>query len=248
MGAKKNIEKVETTMAQMGTGIPITQTQTSGHLPIGYPDLDNALHGGLPQEYAVILTSPTCDERNMIIQSFLETGAKRGEVTFYVSIDLGTVKPLLEKYQSLLNLVVCNPHADSIIKDMPNVSKLKGVENLTDISIALSSQISRLDPSLKGLRRICIELLSDVLLQHHAVHTRRWLISLITELKSNKFTSLAVIDPRIHPSEELYAILGLFDGEISLHEKQADKKHGKYLKINRMSDQKYLEDELPFKR
>jgi hypothetical protein len=57
-----------------------------------------------------------------------------------------------------------------------------------------------------------------------------------------------VIDPRIHPSEELYAILGLFDGEISLHEKQTEKGIGKYLKINKMSDQEYLESELPVKR
>jgi hypothetical protein len=120
------------------------------------------------------------------------------------------------------------------------VFKLKGVENLTEISIALTSAIRRLDPSLKGPRRICIGLISDLLLQHHAVQTRKWLTALITELKPMGFTTLAVIDPQMHPSEELHAILGLFDGEINIYEKGAEQ----FLKIKRMSNQEYLEDEL----
>jgi hypothetical protein len=120
------------------------------------------------------------------------------------------------------------------------VFKLKGVENLTDISIALTSATRKLDPSLKGPRRICIDLISDVLLQHRAVQTRRWLTALIPELKSAGFTTLAVVDQRMHPSEELYAILGLFDGEIDIYQKGAEQ----FLKIKRMSDQKYLDNEL----
>jgi len=76
----------------------------------------------------------------------------------------------------------------------------------------------------------------------------RWLAGLIPELQSEGFTTLALIDPRIHPSEELYAIVGLFDGEISIYEKETDEGLGKYLKIKKMSNQKYMEDELPLKR
>jgi hypothetical protein len=62
-------------------------------------------------------------------------------------------------------------------------------------------------------------------------------------LKASKFTTLAVIDPRIHPSEELQAVLGLFDGEVDLYEKQTEKNSGKYLKVTKMSNQEYLETE-----
>jgi KaiC/GvpD/RAD55 family RecA-like ATPase len=218
-----------------------------GHIATGHPNLDKLLCGGIPENYTVALTAPSCEERDSLVMGFLKKGTEQDEVTFFLTIDPSKAKSLAESEASF-HLFVCNPQADAIIKDQSNTVKLKGVENLTDISIALSSAISRLDPSLKGPRRICIELLSDVLLQHHTVQTRRWLTSLTTELKSNKFTALAVIDPRIHPSEELYAILGLFDGEISLHEKQTEKGHGKYLKINKMSNQEYLESELPLKR
>jgi hypothetical protein len=70
------------------------------------------------------------------------------------------------------------------------------------------------------------------------------LTSLTAELKSSGFTTLAIVDPRMHPSEELYAILGLFDGEINIYEKGAER----FLKIKRMSNQEYLEDELLLKK
>jgi hypothetical protein len=117
---------------------------------------------------------------------------------------------------------------------------LKGVENLTDISIALTSAIRKLDPSLKGARRICIGLVSDVLLQHHAVETRRWLTALLTKLESEVFTTLAVMDPEMHPPQEARAILDIFDGEINITEKGLEK----FLKIKKMSNQEYLKDEL----
>jgi hypothetical protein len=44
----------------------------------------------------------------------------------------------------------------------------------------------------------------------------------------------------MHPSEELYAILGLFDGEIDIYQKGAEQ----FLKIKRINDQKYLDNEL----
>ena len=126
--------------------------------------------------------------------------------------------------------------------------KLKGVENLTDISIALTSAIRMLDPVLKGPRRICIGLISDLLLQHHAVQTRRWLTGLISELRSNGFTTLAVMDPEMHPSQEVRAVLDLFEGQIDIYEKETEKGLQKFLKIKKMSNQEYQDNELLLKR
>jgi hypothetical protein len=58
------------------------------------------------------------------------------------------------------------------------------------------------------------------------------------------FTTLAVVDPQMHPPEELCAILGLFDGEINIYEKGAEQ----FLRVKRMSNQKYLEDEMLLKK
>lgn len=212
-----------------------------GRVPTGYRQVDNLLLGGIPENYAVILTSPSCHKRDLLIGRFLETGARKGEVTFHVTIDPGEVKTIAEEFQSNFYLFICNPHADKIIKSLPNVFKLKGVENLTEISIALTKAFRRLDKSTTGPRRACIEIVSDVLLQHHAVQTRKWLTDLITELRSKGFTTLAVINPHMHPSEEVYAILGLFKGEINIYEKEIEKGLERPLKIKRMPDQRSLE-------
>jgi len=153
MGAKKDIEKVEAKLLYVETGKVASVPKPTELVCTGYADLDRLLCGGIPQNYAVVLTSPSCDERGMLVKSFLEAGAKNGEVTFYVTIDPGLAKNLANEFQSNFYLFVCNPQADTLVRDSPNIFKLKGVENLTDISIALTSAIRRLDPLLKGAKK-----------------------------------------------------------------------------------------------
>jgi len=253
--AKKKIEEIKARMIyaktgeQVGKREPLATEVSAGvppdRTPIGYGDVDNLLFGGIPQNYAVLLTSPPCDERDLLIKSFLETGAENGAVIFYVTIDPGELKIFTEEFQSNFFLFICNPQADAIVKSLPNIFKVKGVENLTDINIALTSAFRKLD---KKPRRACIGILSDVLLQHHAVQTRRWLTSLIPELRSKEFTTLAVMDPGMHSSQEVRAILDLFEGEISIYEKETEKGLEKFLKIKKMTNQRYSESELPLRK
>ncbi len=216
-----------------------------GRISTGYGDLDELLFGGIPRNYAVVLTSPSCDERDLLIKNFLEAGAKEGEVTFHIVTNVTSgVKSLTEEFQSNFYLFVCNPQADKIIKSLPNVFKLKGVENLTDINIALTSALRKLSTSAKAPRRCCIQIVSDVLLQHQALQTRRWLTGLLPELKSRGFTILAVIDPGMHSSQEIRAVLDLFEGEVNIYEKETERGLEKFLKIKKMTNQKYSKKEL----
>jgi len=253
--AKKRIKKTRSRIVETGRQmvepepvIEVSEVVLPDHITTGYGDLDDLLFGGIPQNYAVILTSPSCDERDLLIKRFLETGAKKGEATFYVTIDPGEAKTLTEEFQSNFYLFICNPQADKIIKSLPNVFKLKGVENLTNINISLKSAFRKWDKSPRAPRRACIKIISDVLLQHHAVHTRRWLTGLLPELKSRGFTTLAVMNPQMHPSEEVHAILGLFEGEINIYKKRTGKGPEKFLKIEKMQNQRYSEREIPLRR
>jgi adenylate cyclase len=248
MGAKKDIEKVEAKLLYIETGKVAPVPKPTELVATGYEDLDKLLCGGIPQNYAVVLASPSCDERDTLVKNFLETGSKNGEVTFYVTIDPGLAKNLANEFQSNFYLFVCNPQADAIVREAPNIFKLKGVENLTDINIALTSASRKLDLSVKGTRRICIGLISDLLLQHHAVQTRRWLTGLISELRSNGFTTLAVMDPEMHPTQEVRAVLDLFEGQIDIYEKETEKGLQKFLKIKKMSNHEYLDSELLLKK
>ena len=224
--------------------IKVSAVVLPGRITTGYGDLNNLLFGGIPKNYSVLLTSPSCDERDLLIKRFLEAGAKEGQVTLFVTIGASEVKTLAEEFQSNFYLLICNPQADKIIKSLPNVFKSKGVENLTDISIALSKAFRRLDTSISSPRRACIEIISDVLLQHHAVQTRRWLTDIITGLKSKGFTTLGVMNPQMHSPQEVQTILDLFEGEINIYEKETRKGLERFLKIKKMHYQKYSKSEL----
>ncbi len=159
------------------------------------------------------------------------------------------MEDLAEEFQSNFYLFVCNPRADIMIKDLPNVIKLRrGVMNLTEINIALARAFRELEGSSGGTRRICITIVSDVLLQHQAVTTKGWLTELITDLRTRGFTTLAVMNPLMHPPQDLQAILGLFEGEIDLYEQKTKSGSQKFLKIKRMYNQKYVESALPLKK
>ena len=210
----------------------------------GCEELDALLFGGIPRKYAVVLASPSTDEREQVIRRFLETGATVGETTFYITTEAANTKALAREYPSNFYLIVCNPQADTTIQSAANVFKLKGLESLTDIDITLTKAFRTLNPSAVAPMRICIDIVSDVLLQHRPVATRRWLSSLLPTLKSKGFTILAVVDPQMHPTEELQSIVGIFDGEIRVTEKETPEGVRQMLRIRKLLNQKYLDKEI----
>ena len=226
----------------------VSEATLPGRVTTGYGDLDRLLLGGLPERYAVVLASPSCDERDLLVRKFLEAGAVEEQITFYVTIEPRGVMDLVEKYPSSFFVFICNPRADAMAGNQPNVCKLRGVENLTDISIAVTSACRKLDSRQSTPRRACIEVVSDVLLQHHAVVTRKWLAGLIPDLRSAGFNTLAVINPMMHTTEEVHAVVGLFEGEIRVYQKESERGPQKFLKVEKLYDQKYLDSELPLKR
>jgi tetratricopeptide (TPR) repeat protein/KaiC/GvpD/RAD55 family RecA-like ATPase len=244
MNAKKDIEKTEAVLLGIEMGGPISwETKLIELVATGNASLDKLFCGGIHPGLAVALTSPSCEQRDTLIKGFLETGAKRGDPTFYLTINPSLSGYLAEEFASDFCLFVCNPQAETIVSSAPNVFKLKGVENLTNINIAVTQAIRKIDPASKGSRRICIDLISDLLLHHGPVQTRKWLTELLAQLKSAGFTTLAVVDPQMHPAEHLHAVLSLFDGEVSIREGETDEGAARFLRIKRVSNQKYLKEE-----
>ena len=224
--------------------LPATPKVCPGRVSSGTVGLDELLLGGIFEKYSVILTASSSDERELLIRRFLETAVQTGKPTLYLTTDVGNTKALTETFPANFSLFLCSPQAELITEKLPNLCRLKGVDNLTEIDIALAKYFRTLDPSKGGPRIACVQIVSDVLLQHHAVVTRKWLSSLLANLKSRGFTALAVIDPSMHPPEEVNAILGLFDGEIEITGKETAKGLRHFLRIRKLYNQEYLEKEL----
>jgi len=224
--------------------VPEPSEGRSNLVETGFEQLDRLLCGGIAANSAVILTSALADERGSLISSFLETGVKNAQTTFYVTSKASGLTALAERHQTSFYLFICNPQADALVGDMPNIFKIKDINNLTEINIALSTALNRLPTPPDNHRRACIEIVSDILLQHEALHTRRWLYALIPQLKSKGFTVLAAMDPEMHLSKDVHAVLDIFDGEISIYEKETGRRSARFLRILRMLDQEYSEEEL----
>jgi KaiC/GvpD/RAD55 family RecA-like ATPase/tetratricopeptide (TPR) repeat protein len=205
--------------------------------------LDELLFGGLPENSAVVLTASSSNERQSVIAGFLETGAAVGQITLYVTRDFQAANDVASKFPNV-GVVVCSPQADHFVGDHPKFYKLKGVDNLTDIDIALTKLLRTLDKGQIAAKRAVVDLVSDVLLTHHAVVSRKWLSGLLSNLKSRGFTTLAVLDTCMHSPEEANAMVGLFDGEIQINTKTDSR--DKTIRVARLYKERYLDKEVAF--
>ena len=228
--------------------IEIPEITLPGRVTTGYKELDNLLFGGIPENCAIVLSSMSCDERDLLVKRFLVAGARERQTIAYATTRPVDMRTLFGERQLYPYLLICNPQADAIVSSSSRVFKLRGVENLNEIQFAFDAILREIDKEPRKPRRACIEIVSDVLLQHRAVATRRWLSGLIPELKAKGFTTLAVIDPQMHQSEETHAILGLFEGEMSIYEKETEIGTERFLKIKKMCNDRYLENELLLKK
>ena len=206
-----------------------------GRIPTGSTELDSLLLGGIPENYAVVLSCSPSDEREMIVKNFLEAGIHEEDVTFFVSTEAVGLENLIEDPNFYLFL--CNPKPKTKVHDLPNVYKLRSKTDLTNLSISLAKAFRNIDPSKK--KRICVETVSDVLLEYGAKATRKWISELIPDLTSKGFTIIVVINPLMHSSEDLHAILDLFDGEIELAQTGDPLECKKSIRVKKLRNQDF---------
>ncbi len=228
--------------------VAVRETILPNRIETGFQDLDNLLFGGFPENYAVVLTSESCDERDLLLRRFMETSLLENCLTFLVTIDPGNVRSLEDEFQNNFYALVCNPQGQETFENNPHIFKVNGVENLTELNITFESAFEALDSVNTRKGRVCLEIISDVLLQHRATQTRKWLSGLLPQLKSKGLTTLATLNPMMHSSEELHSIIGLFDGEVDIYSNTPKNGFEKQLRVKRLHNQRYLESEVPLKK
>ena len=206
-------------------------------VPTGTEELDSLLLGGIPKEYAVALTGPPCDEREMVIKNFLRAGVEDG-ISFYVTTEATNSENLLKNQNFFLFL--CNPKPKVEVPNLPNVFKLQGKTDLNNLGIALTKAYRSIDINLDQPKRICVEILSEVLQDYGSNTTRKWISDLITNYGAKGFTMLAVLDMEIHPPEQSKAVLHLFDGEIAITQSDDPLDCKKSILVKKLRNQDYI--------
>jgi len=218
-----------------------------GRVKIGVAMLDELLNGGIPEGYSVVLASPSCDEKDDLLQQFLGKAVDDGKIAIYVCVDPLKVQPTSEAHPKNLHVLACSSRTEVLPQGALNVRSIKGLENLSDLNIGLMDIIDRVvgvDNGEGGV--ICIDVLSEILLQHKILNTRRWLMDILPRLRYKGYTVLATFNLYMHSSEETQAVVDVFDGEISLYDKEGS--DVKWIQVKKMFNIEYSRKAIPFDR
>ena len=126
---------------------PVTPTKTTQSQPViseipsiistGYADLDKALDGGIPEEFAVVIVSPSYDERDLLLRKVVNSAMSSGRLAILISNDIGRTKDMASRYPN--EFYALSPQADRISQHGPNLLKIPSFENLSEANISLRS-------------------------------------------------------------------------------------------------------------
>ncbi len=209
--------------------------------PLGYKPLDTLLDEEVPESYSIVLCSPPCDQKDEVIKGYLKAGLKQNRC-IYISNTVDKIADFLNHPN--IYAVVCNPQADDIAPSSANVEKIKNIGNLTELNISLMNLLEKLYDKHTTQIRICFDILDDVLIHHKGTTTRRWLLELIPRMKRMKGMVLATVDSKMHLKEDLYAILGVFDGQVDITEEKKKGKIQRKISLSRMYGISYSKEEI----
>ena len=205
----------------------------------GYSDLDAMLSGGFPVGHAILILSPPFDERDLLFRKIIETNLSTGGLVFFLSRDLSRTQDFASRYRT--NFYALSSQADKITSN--NVFKISGVQNLNDVNISFTKAAATLTEA-NSTKIIVIDLLSDVLLEHQGLTTRKWLDDFIGKRKAEGFTIIGTLNPLIASKQESQIVIDLFDGVIEIYEKQIRERAHRFLIIRKMYGRDYMENEL----
>lgn len=217
-------------------------SQQAGPISTGYAELDQMLSGGLPDRYAILFASPSYDERDLLLGKIIESNSSSGNPSFYISSDVRKIEDLLGKYPH--DFFAFCQQADKVTPGHANLFNVASIENLSDFNISLTTSLRTIPTKEAAGKIMIIDFLSDVLLQHKLLTTRRWLSDFLTRRKAEGFTVLATFNPLIAAREEAQTIIDSFDGVIEIYEKELKERSRRFLTIKKMYGRRYAETEL----
>jgi len=224
---------------------PVTQPKVELQpiISTGYVDLDKALRGGIPEAFAVVLLSPSYDERDLLLRKVVNSTISSGRLAILISNDISRTTDMASRYPN--GFYALSPQADRISQHGPNLLKIPSIENLSEANISLGLVLRDVLAREKATKRVMIiDILSDLLLRYKSTTTRRWLTDFVGKRKAESFTIIATLNPLATTKEEAQSIIDFFDGVIEIFEKPLMERSRHFLMIRKMYGQRYSEDEV----
>ncbi|MFQ6086337.1 MAG: hypothetical protein ACE5OY_08800 [Candidatus Bathyarchaeia archaeon] len=212
-------------------------------VPTGDTSVDELLFGGMPEGYAVLLLSPVCDERTRFLEGFIKHSVLDGRPACYLTSDPRGVLDLAASYPKFMRLILCHSMSDQVAQGRENVYAVRGAEVLSHLNASLMDAIQSMESGEeKGIA--CCDILSDILSQHGAGTTKKWLADVLQRLKGRGFTALSVLNPDVHSKSDIEALRELFDGEFRVSQEEQEGRTRALFRVTRMYQQNFQDREI----
>ena len=159
----------------------------------------------------VVLNAPAGDEAPILTRNFL----KVEQPSLLICRNLSSAQAIVSDVADGIARLICS---DKPVSPAKNILPGKGIENLTDLNLQINEALGGIQP-----KRLALDILSDILLRHKALQTRKWLNELLERLRSRGITTLAILNPYMHTAEETQALVDMFDASIEIYEREGRK-------------------------
>lgn len=218
-------------MSERGVSTGVTRSRVS----TGYEVLDGALQGGFILGSSVVLSAPASDEVPHLIRRFLTVAMHTNEPRLLICRTLAAHSSGYVGDENV-KFLVCGES----VPPAKNILPGKSIDNLTELNIQISEALKTVAP-----KRIALDIVSDILLRHKVLQTRKWLGDFLGKLRAQGVTTLAVMNPFMHAREEVEGILDLFDGAIEIVEVANENERQKILRVKWMHGVDVAQKEVP---
>ena len=180
----------------------------------------------------VVLNAPAGDEAPILLRNFLKTE----QPSLLLCRNLSSAQTIIPDAADRIACLVCS---DKPVSSAKGILPGKGIESLTDLNLQINEALGSIQP-----KRIGLDVLSDILLRHKALQTRKWLNELLERLRARGITTLAILNPYMHTAEEAQALVDMFDASIEVFEREGRK----LLRINWAHGVEVSQREFPLER
>ena len=198
----------------------------------------------MPKGHAVLLLSPRCDERDLLLRKVIGSAVSRGVPTVYLSNDPSKIEDLASMYRE--DFYVLSSHDAKILSPPANLYKVPSIDSLGDLDLAFAKILETRGKHDTGDRLLVVDLLtySHIFLVDKGTTARKWFSDFLAKRKGEDFAVLAFLNPRVASNEETQTLIDVFNGVIEIYEKELGGKSRRFLVIRRMYGHRYSESEL----
>jgi len=237
--SSQSIVTVEQTPSPKAEPLEQAPQPAASGLSTGYGDLNVLLEEALPKGSAVLLLSPRCDERDLLVRRIIGSALSAGMPTFYLSNDPSKIQDLTSTYGK--GFYALSPQAAKILSPPANLYKIPNIDSLSDLNMVFTKILETRAKQGTSNRLLIIDLLtySHIFLVDKGVTARKWFTDFLAGRKAEDFIVLAFLNPLVTSKEEIQTLIDVFDGVIEIYEKELSGRLRRFLVIKKMHGQRY---------